>query len=61
MAIWAKNLIRRRVSRGRLDGPRLARHRQGEHRELENKLQRRIDMVTETAKRLAELSVRADF
>jgi hypothetical protein len=55
MGILLKNLIRRRVRRGRLDGSRLARHRQGEHRELENKLQRRIDMVTETAKRLVEL------
>jgi hypothetical protein len=27
--------------------------------DLQNKLQRRIDMVTETAKRLAELSARA--
>jgi hypothetical protein len=29
--------------------------------ELQGKLERRIDIVTETAKGLAELSVRADF
>jgi DNA-binding IclR family transcriptional regulator len=29
--------------------------------ELQSKLQRRIDMVAETAKRLSELSVRTDF
>jgi hypothetical protein len=29
--------------------------------ELQGKPQQRIDMVTETAKRLAELSVRPDF
>jgi hypothetical protein len=58
MGILLKNLIRRRVRRGRLDGSRLSRHGLNIP-ELQKKLQRRIDMVTETAKKLAEVGARA--
>jgi hypothetical protein len=59
MGILLKNLIRRRVRQDAWTDHAYRVTDKVNIAELQSKLQRRIDMVTETAKRLAELSGRA--